>query len=69
MSMAQKILFSGDQGSANISGLIEALKKTSPGTMARLADSGGRIRGEAQVADYKCDTDANASRITQQKKL
>lgn len=68
MSM-KKVLFSGDQGSANIEGLIESLKKTSPGTMARLADSGGRIQGEKQVASYPHSTSPNASRIGQQQKL
>lgn len=68
MSM-KKVLFSGDQGSANIDGLIESLKKTSPGTMARLADTGGRIHGEKQVAEYAHSTNANACNLLQQKKL
>lgn len=69
MSAARKILFSGPEGSANIDGLIESLRKTSPATMARLEDSGGRIHGEPVVKDYGMgDTNANASRITSQKK-
>jgi hypothetical protein len=68
MSM-KKILFSGDQGSANISGLIESLKKTSPATLAALRDGGGRINGEKQVAEYPHSTSPNASNILQQKKL
>ncbi len=69
MSAAHKVLFSGPDGSANISGLIEALKGSSPGALSRLRESGGRLNGEAQVTDFKCDTSANASRITEQKKL
>lgn len=68
MSAARKILFSGPEGSANIEGLIESLKKTSPATMARLEDSGGRIQGEAMADDSKSSINANASRVTQSKK-
>lgn len=68
MSM-KKILFSGDQGSANIDGLIESLKKTSPGRLAALKDGGGRIQGEKQVASYPHSTSPNASNILQQQKL
>lgn len=65
----EKILFSGPEGSANIEGLIAALKRTSPGTMARMEDSGGRIQGEPTVKEYYGgNVNANASRITQQKK-
>lgn len=66
MSM-KKILFSGPEGSANIEGLIASLRKTSPATMARLDDSGGRIHGEATADDSK--SNFNASRVTQQKKV
>ena len=68
MSAARKILFSGPEGSANIDGLIASLRRTSPGTMARLEDSGGRIQGENVTKDrYGSGVNANASRITQQK--
>lgn len=68
MSM-KKVLFSGPEGSANIDGLIEALKQSSPGSLSRLRDTGGRINGEKQVAEYAHDDSPNASRIMQQKKL
>lgn len=65
MSAARKILFSGPDGSANIDGLIASLRKTSPGTMARLDDSGGRIHGEATASDHKgAATSPNASLTT-----
>lgn len=65
----RKILFSGSEGSANIEGLIESLKKTSPGTLAALKDGGGRIMGEAMADDNHGGSHANDSRITSQQKI
>lgn len=68
MSM-KKILFSGPEGSANIDGLIEALRRTSPAPMAALDDGGGRIQGEATADDSpKRATYAGDGRIQQQQK-
>ena len=71
MSAAKKILFSGGAEAANVEGLIESLRKTSPGRIARFEEGGGRIHGEA-LTDYSkkmTDHDPNASRIMQQKKI
>ena len=68
MSMARKILFSGPEGSANIDGLLEALRKTSPAPMLALDLSGGRIMGEPTADDTDTDVRANDSRITKAEK-
>lgn len=71
MSAARKILFSGPEGSANIEGLIESMRKTSPAMVTRMEQGGGRVMGEA-MADYSdklADNSPNASRIMQQKKV
>lgn len=70
MSAARKILFSGPEGSANIDGLIESLRKTSPGMLARLEETGGRIHGEKVTKDFfDGSTNANSNRIMNQKEV
>lgn len=70
MSAARKILFSGPEGSANIDGLIESLRKTAPGSLARLQESGGRIHGQAVTDDhYGSEATANDCRTTKIEKV
>lgn len=68
MSMAQKILFSGPEGSANISGLLEALRRTSPAPMMGLELSGGRIQGHPMADDSDTEVRANDARVTKAEK-
>jgi len=71
MKMARKILFdqTDPESGKDIDGLIASLKKSSPGTLARLKDSGGRIYGHAMADDHEGkQVDPNSARTTKAKK-
>lgn len=62
MSMAKKVLFRTSDAGPDIEGLIECLKKTSPGGMQELSDRGGRLNGQRMASDPDISTDPNVSR-------
>ena len=68
MNMAKKVL--GNEGDANIEGLISNLKKTSPGTLAAIKDGGGRILGKPTADDRSgAQVDPNSARMMNPKKV
>lgn len=70
MKNMKKVLFdeTDPEEGKDIGGLISSLKKSSPGVLARLKDSGGRIGGHPMADDSK-GIDPNSARTTKAKKL
>lgn len=67
--MSMKKVLSVPENGRNIEGLVEMLRKTSPGGMAELADRGGRLGGKPMANDDEEEHDPNGSRITMHKKI